>query len=88
VQPLTEDELDLRRHGWDRETPLWLYILRESAVRHEGDRLGEVGGRIVAEVLHGVVDADPESYLSSEPDWEPTLPKRGDVFRLADILVT
>jgi hypothetical protein len=84
---LTEDELDLRRHGWEGETPLWLYILRESAVRHDGDRLGDVGGRIVAEVLHGVIAADPEAYLSNEPDWTPTLPKREDAFRLVDILV-
>ena len=83
---LTEDELDLRRHGWEGETPLWLYILREAAVRHEGDRLGEVGGRIVGEVLHGVIAADPESYLLNEPAWAPTLPKRGESFRLTDIL--
>jgi hypothetical protein len=84
---LTEDELDLRRHGWNGETPLWLYILRESSARHDGDRLGEVGGRIVAEVLHGVIAADPESYLAVEPSWSPTLPARGETFRLADLLV-
>jgi len=43
AEPLTDDELDLRRHGWRGETPLWLYILRESSARHDGDRLGEVG---------------------------------------------
>jgi hypothetical protein len=84
---LNEDELDLRRHGWQGETPLWLYILRESSARHAGDRLGEVGGRIVAEVLHGVIAADPESYLAVESDWAPTLPARGERFRLADLLV-
>ena len=84
---LTEGELDLRRHGWKGETPLWLYILREASVRHAGNQLGEVGGRIAAEVLHGVVAADPESYLAVEPDWTPTLPARGDAFRLADLLV-
>jgi len=84
---LTGHELDLRRHGWSGETPLWLYILRESSVRHEGDRLGEVGGRIVAEVLHGVIADDPESYLAVEPGWTPTLPARGEKYRLADLLV-
>jgi hypothetical protein len=83
---LSEQELDLRRHGWTGETPLWLYILLESSTRHEGDRLGEVGGRIVAEVLHGVITADPESYLAVEPGWSPTLPARGGAFRLADLL--
>jgi hypothetical protein len=84
---LSEAELDLRRHGWEGETPLWLYVLRESSVRESGDRLGEVGGRIVAEVLLGVILHDPESYLALDPEWEPTLPRRSDRFRLADILV-
>jgi len=85
--PLTENELDLRRHGWHGETPLWLYVLRESSARHDGDRLGEVGGRIVAEVLYGVIMLDPESYLSIDPGWTPTLPGRQDRFRLVDLLV-
>jgi hypothetical protein len=84
---LSEEELDLRRHDWEGETPLWLYILRESSARQSGDRLGEVGGRIVTEVLYGVVQHDPESYLAVDPDWTPTLPARSDRFRLADILV-
>jgi hypothetical protein len=84
---LSEDELDLRRHGWNGQTPLWLYILRESSIRHGGNRLGEVGGRIVAEVLDGVIAADPESYFALEPSWSPTLPARGETFRLTDLLV-
>jgi hypothetical protein len=87
AEPLTEDELDLRRHGWQGETPLWLYVLRESSVRHSGDRLGVVGGLIVAEVLHGVITRDPESYRAIEPNWTPTLPPREHRFRLADILI-
>ncbi|HET6944955.1 MAG TPA: peroxidase family protein, partial [Gaiellaceae bacterium] len=87
AEPLTEAEVDLRAHGWEGETPLWLYVLREASVRHEGDRLGEVGGRIVGEVLHGVIARDPESYLALEPDWTPTLPSRGPDFRLSDLLV-
>jgi Animal haem peroxidase len=87
VEPLTEDELGLSSAGWRGETPLWLYILRESSVRHDGDRLGEVGGRIVAEVLHGVIARDPESYLAVEPDWTPTLPARERDLRLSDLLV-
>jgi hypothetical protein len=87
AEPLTEAEVDLRAYGWEGETPLWLYVLREASVRHEGDRLGEVGGRIVGEVLHGVIARDPESYLALEPDWTPTLPSRGPDFRLSDLLV-
>jgi Animal haem peroxidase len=84
---LTPEELDLSRRGWVGETPLWLYILREANVRHAGDRLGEVGGRIVGEVLYGVIAGDSESYLAAEPGWAPTLTARGDRFKLIDILV-
>jgi hypothetical protein len=78
--PLTAAEVALP--GWSGETPLWLYILKEAEVRHAGDRLGPVGGRIVGEVLVGIIDADPESFRSVDPGWTPTLP-----FGLADILV-
>ena len=87
AEPLSEDELALRDHGWEGETPLWLYVLRESAVRHGGDRLGEVGGRIVGEVLVEIIRRDPESFLSVDPAWTPTLPARGERFRLVDLLV-
>jgi Animal haem peroxidase len=52
-------------------TPLWYYILRESAVRNEGKRLGPVGGRIVAEVIIGLIAGDPQSYLNIQPNWQP-----------------
>jgi hypothetical protein len=38
-------------------------------------------------VLWGVISADPESYLSVDPGWRPTLPARSDRFRLVDIPV-
>jgi len=84
---LREDELGLRAAGWRDETPLWLYVLLEACMRHDGERLGAVGGRIAAEVLYGVVAADPEAYLAVDPDWTPTLPARSDEFRLVDLLV-
>jgi hypothetical protein len=74
VEPLSAAECGLAEHGWDGETPLWFYILREASARHDGDRLGEVGGRIVGEVLVAIVDADPESFRAVEADWRPTLP--------------
>ena len=43
--------------------PLWFYVLREAQARHGGRRLGDVGGRIVAEVLVGLLEGDPSSYL-------------------------
>jgi hypothetical protein len=83
VSPLTADELE---QTWPHGTPLWFYILKEAEYRGGGDRLGPVGGRIVAEVLIGLLRADPASYLSLEPDWEPILPAAGPDFGLADLL--
>jgi hypothetical protein len=87
VEPLTADEVGLASQGWTGETPLWLYILREAAARRDGDGLGPVGGRIVAEVLVGIIRADPESYLALDPEWTPTLPGHEARFGLRDILV-
>jgi hypothetical protein len=81
VPPLTGEELGQQ---WPSGTPLWFYILKEAECRgNNGDRLGPVGGRIVAEVLIGLLRADPASYLSLEPDWSPTL---GADFALADLI--
>jgi hypothetical protein len=79
VPPLSSSEIALP--GWEGETPLWLYILKEADVLNDGERLGPVGGRIVGEVLVGIIDADPESFRSVDPGWTPALP-----FGLADIL--
>src|SRR3984893_3966253 len=85
AEPLTAEELALR--DWQDETPLWLYILREAAVRGAGDHLGDVGGRIVAEVIVGIIRSDPESYLNNNPSWRPTLPSHeAGIFRIRDLL--
>ena len=39
-----------------RSTPLWYYVLCEAEQRERGKHLGPVGGRIVAEVLSGLLD--------------------------------
>lgn len=83
AQPLTAAELG---HSWPDGTPLWLYVLKEAEHRGDGDRLGPVGGRIVAEVLIGLLHADPTSYLSLQRDWQPTLPASADTYGLADLL--
>ena len=83
---LTREEAGLGPFGWEGETPLWLYVLREADVHGGGERLGEVGGRLVAEVLLGLLDADPESYRVLDPAWEPTLPAAGERFTVLDLL--
>jgi hypothetical protein len=85
--PLSLEETMLGRAGWSGDTPLWLYVLTEAEHRGDGERLGPVGGRIVAEVLMGIIDADPASYRAREPDWTPPLPARGERFELADLLM-
>jgi hypothetical protein len=55
-------------------TPLWFYILKESELVAQGKHLGPVGGRIVGEVLLGLVELDPRSWFSLEPTWTPTIP--------------
>ena len=80
---LTHDELE---KTWTHGTPLWFYILKEAEHRGGGDRLGPVGGAIVTEVLIGLLRADPASYLSREPGWQPALPAAGPGFGLADLL--
>jgi hypothetical protein len=64
-----------------------MYIQREAATCHAGNRLGEVGGTIIAEVLIGVIRCDPESYLARAPGWRPTLPAREGGFKLRDLLI-
>ena len=85
--PLADDPLGLRDAGWAGQTPLWLYSLGEAASRGDGERLGPTGGRIVAEVLIGILKADGGSYLANHPGWTPTLKPRGERFGLTDLLL-
>lgn len=51
-----------------------------------GEHLGEVGGRIVGEVLLGLLEADPSSY-KAEPGWWPVLPgAQSGKFTIANLL--
>ncbi|HWH96578.1 MAG TPA: heme peroxidase family protein [Baekduia sp.] len=54
--------------------PLWYYVLKEAEVLADGAHLGPVGGRIVAEVLIGLLVGDPLSYINVAPGWRPDLP--------------
>jgi hypothetical protein len=73
--------------AWPHGTPLWYYILKEAEHFEGGNRLGPVGGRIVAEVLIGLLRADPAGYLNREPSFTPTLPAAGSVFGITDLLL-
>jgi len=87
VEPLSKQDLgELKPYGLDKSTPLWLYTLEEAKVVEGGRHLGPVGGRIVAEVLIGLLQSDPGSYLVAEPGWQPTLQNPGSGFRMKDFL--
>lgn len=75
IEPLTAGQLaKLAPWGLDENTPLWFYVLQEAEALESGERLGPVGGRMVAEVILGLIDGDRASYLAQEPDWRPFLP--------------
>ena len=82
-------ELQPIRASFVESTPLFYYILKEAELREDGLRLGPMGARIVAEVFIGLLQLDPESYLSVQPDWLPTLPTQDgtpESFRMIDFL--
>jgi len=84
--PLSRADLrELEPYSLDRSTPLWYYVLKEAEVVEDGLRLGPSGGRIVAEVLIGLLRADPQSYLAAAPSWRPTLASNGR-FAMTDFL--
>ena len=61
--------------GWGGEAPLWFYILKEAELPpYNGERLGPVGGRIMAETLVGLLQRDPNSYLYLNAAWKPAPP--------------
>ena len=71
ITPLTAEQIGIASVGWQGETPLWYYILREADACTGGRRLGPVGGRIVTDVLVGLIDADGTSFRQNHRNWRP-----------------
>jgi hypothetical protein len=69
----------LTRHGFDRLTPLWYYILREAERLHEGERLGPVGSRIVAETFVALIKKGRFSVLPRDRDGWPNAEEAPDI---------
>jgi hypothetical protein len=87
VTPISKQDLsELKPYGFDTSTPLWYYALKEAQLLAGGLHLGPVGGRIVAEVLIGLLQSDPNGYLVVNPSWQPTLGSAPGSFKMTDLL--
>jgi hypothetical protein len=100
VTPLTEGEIlqgngaalnqILMDNGFIERTPLWYYVLKEAEVRVNGNSLGELGSRLVAETIIGLVENDPDSYRNQQGGWDPSkgvrLPNGDPVVTIGDFL--
>ena len=94
VEPLTGEQVAkgphgevIRRLGFDTQTPLWYYILKEAEELHSGQHLGEVGSTIVVETFHGLLENSVDTFMK-EKDWSPSLPSADPTkFTMADMLV-
>jgi LysM repeat protein len=76
-------------HQLDTQTPLWYYILKEAEVFNDGQRLGPVASRLVAETFVGLIQGSQHSILAeANRDWRPTLPSlRPGQFTMVDLLL-
>jgi hypothetical protein len=94
LEPLSDPALfanvtvgDEVKKDLEGRAPLWFYILKEAEIQAESAHLGPVGGRIVAEVLIGLLVGDPLSFLNVQPNWKPTLPSAAEgTFTLSDLI--
>lgn len=93
--PINDKSLKLGK-VFAENCPLWSYILAEAMrnaqpvkipvkekVTITTQRLGPVGGRIVAEVFLGLLFGDPSSFLNVEPLWQPA---SGPAYALKDFV--
>jgi hypothetical protein len=80
VKPLTSDEIVsgpnndankvLTAYNLQLNTPLWYYILREAELINNGNKLGPMGSRIVAETIVSAIEESEYSILQ-DSEWEP-----------------
>jgi hypothetical protein len=77
---------------WQGQAPLWYYLLKESELVAQGNHLGPVGGRIVGDVILGLLEAHKSSYLhqsnQNPPLFRPSPPftDTPGQFTIADFL--
>lgn len=89
IEPIDNAALGIADiEGLRGQAPLWFYVLGEAGLNRDKGRLGPVGGRIVGEVLLGLVQAVQKDYSPNFTwsDLKPTLNGEGKKFGLADLL--
>ena len=72
----TEDYANARNAaqalGFLQETPAWLYLLCESQVLEDAERLGPTASHIIGDTLVGLMAHNPDSVLRQEDGrWHP-----------------
>jgi hypothetical protein len=70
----TNQELGLTDPNWNGEAPLWYYILKEASLQYGGEQLGDVGGRLVGEVMMKLFQLDINSYFNQNALFKPQRP--------------
>jgi hypothetical protein len=89
VDPAELSDLAEYGLGLEESTPLWFYALREADVMADGQTLGPVGARIIADCYAGFLKSDESSYFSRNRNWTPTVPTRSgdpESFDMVDLL--
>lgn len=72
---------DLRQN-----TPLWFYILNEARIQQGGNRLGDLGSRIIMEVIYEIL-LNSTPTIASDSEWRPVLKRRNETyFTMPDLL--
>jgi hypothetical protein len=71
-----------------KRTPLWYYVLREAMVLKNGDQLGPVGARLVAETFVRILKRDASSFVNVSGGFTPSLPSAiPGSFTFADLVI-
>jgi hypothetical protein len=92
VNAMSDGELFANRpdlaKAFTNNTPLWYYVLAEAEQQNQGERLGEVGGRIVMETMVGLMMADANSILRKAADFLPRRAYRNadEEFRMQELI--
>ena len=64
LRKLDAEQLDTGSDQLNQDTPLWYYILRESQVQQNGQRLGEVGSWLIADTFKKLIFESPNCVLN------------------------